>query len=133
MKISKIYTFHPGDLKPPLNVYFSGYRTAEGFEGYFMMKRMNAPATALVGGAFTFNMLNNHQALAASETPITSEISSNSETVANQNSTTIKNSLKETVNSASLESNQSNSTKSKCLQKLQIQRNQVKKTTQCIF
>ncbi len=55
-------------------------------------------------------MLNNHQALAASETPITSEISSNSETVANQNSTTIKNSLKETVNSASLESNQSNST-----------------------
>ena len=51
-------------------------------------------------------MLNNHQALAASETPITSEISSNSETVANQNSTTIKNSQKETVNSTSLESNQ---------------------------
>ena len=49
-----------------------------------------AKTTALVGGAFTFNMLNNHQALAASETPITSEISSNSETVANQNSTTIK-------------------------------------------
>ncbi|MGC9657265.1 hypothetical protein ACO2FH_09740 [Staphylococcus epidermidis] len=39
-------------------------------------------------------MLNNHQAFAASETPITSEISSNSETVANQNSTTIKNSQK---------------------------------------
>ena len=30
-------------MKPPLNVYFSGYRTAEGFEGYYMMKRMNAP------------------------------------------------------------------------------------------
>ncbi|MCD8926278.1 lectin-like domain-containing protein, partial [Staphylococcus epidermidis] len=74
------------------------------------MKKGIAKTTALVGGAFTFNMLNNHQALAASETPITSEISSNSETVANQNSTTIKNSQKETVNSTSLESNQSNST-----------------------
>ncbi len=27
-----IYYFHPGDLKPPLNIYFSGYRPAEGFE-----------------------------------------------------------------------------------------------------
>ena len=35
--------FDPGDLKPPLNVYFSGYRTAEGFEGYFIMKRMGSP------------------------------------------------------------------------------------------
>ncbi|MBM5875575.1 putative Ig domain-containing protein, partial [Staphylococcus epidermidis] len=74
------------------------------------LKKSAAKTTALVGGAFTFNMLNNHQALAASETPITSEISSNSETVANQNSTTIKNSQKETVNSTSLESNHSNST-----------------------
>ncbi|MGC9596028.1 hypothetical protein ACO2E5_11500 [Staphylococcus epidermidis] len=57
-------------------------------------KKSAAKTTALVGGAFTFNMLNNHQAFAASETPITSEISSNSETVANQNSTTIKNSQK---------------------------------------
>ena len=73
-------------------------------------KKSAAKTTALVGGAFTFNMLNNHQAFAASETPITSEISSNSETVANQNSTTIKNSQKETVNSTSLESNHSNST-----------------------
>ena len=32
--------FHPGDLKPPLNVYFSGYRPAEGFEGFSMMKNM---------------------------------------------------------------------------------------------
>ena len=46
------------------------------------LKKGAAKTTALVGGAFTFNMLNNHQALAASETPITSEISSNSETVA---------------------------------------------------
>ncbi len=35
--------FDPGDLKPPLNVYFSGYRTAEGFEGYFIMKQLGAP------------------------------------------------------------------------------------------
>ena len=26
--------FDPGDRKPPLNVYFSGYKTKEGFEGY---------------------------------------------------------------------------------------------------
>ena len=71
-------------------------------------------------------MLNNHQALAASETPITSEISSNSETVANQNSTTIKTHKKKqsilqvwnlTILIVQI---------SKCLQKLQIQLNQVK-------
>ena len=85
-----------------------------------------AKTTALVGGAFTFNMLNNHQAFAASETPITSEISSNSETVANQNSTTIKNSQKKqsilqvwnlTILIVQI---------SKCLQKLQIQIDPVK-------
>ena len=38
-----IYFFHPGDLKPPLNVYFSGYRPAEGFEGFDMMAGMGAP------------------------------------------------------------------------------------------
>ena len=35
--------FNPGDRKPPLNVYFSGYRTAEGFEGYFIMNAMKSP------------------------------------------------------------------------------------------
>lgn len=35
--------FDPGNLKPPLNVYFSGYRTAEGFEGYYMMKSLKHP------------------------------------------------------------------------------------------
>lgn len=49
--------FDPGDFKPPLNVYFSGYRTAEGFEGYFMMKKMGAPFLLITdprleGGAF---------------------------------------------------------------------------------
>lgn len=35
--------FSPGDFKPPLNVYFSGFRGAEGFEGYWMMRNMGAP------------------------------------------------------------------------------------------
>lgn len=49
--------FNPGDLKPPLNIYFSGYRSAEGFEGFFMMQKMNTPFILfgdprLEGGAF---------------------------------------------------------------------------------
>lgn len=38
-----MYYFNPGDYQPPLNVYFSGYRTAEGFEGYRFLKEKNAP------------------------------------------------------------------------------------------
>ncbi|AYG05168.1 accessory Sec system protein Asp2 [Gryllotalpicola protaetiae] len=37
------YYFHPGDLKPPLNIYFAGYRPAEGFEGFFMMAGLGHP------------------------------------------------------------------------------------------
>lgn len=37
------YYFNPGDMKPPLNIYFSGYRSLEGFEGFFMMKKMGTP------------------------------------------------------------------------------------------
>ena len=37
------YYFNPGDMKPPLNVYFSGFRPAEGFEGFGMMKSLNSP------------------------------------------------------------------------------------------
>lgn len=49
--------FDPGNLKPPLNVYFSGYRTAEGFEGYYMMKSLKHPFLLigdprLEGGSF---------------------------------------------------------------------------------
>lgn len=49
--------FHPGDLKPPLNVYFSGYRTAEGFEGFFLMNLFKAPFLLIAdprleGGSF---------------------------------------------------------------------------------
>lgn len=49
--------FDPGDMKPPLNVYFSGYKTMEGFEGFNMMRKMGAPfllisESRLEGGAF---------------------------------------------------------------------------------
>jgi accessory secretory protein Asp2 len=49
--------FDPGDLKPPLCVYFSGYKTMQGFEGYFMMKRLGCPflliaEPRLSGGCF---------------------------------------------------------------------------------
>lgn len=49
--------FNPGDMKPPLNVYFSGYRGAEGFEGYGVMKRLKSPFMLigdprLEGGSF---------------------------------------------------------------------------------
>ncbi|KST88016.1 Accessory secretory protein Asp2 [Lactococcus lactis subsp. lactis] len=51
------YYFHPGNLKPPLTVYFSGYRSAEGFEGFQMMKKLGHPFLLftdprLEGGAF---------------------------------------------------------------------------------
>ncbi|MEY8394235.1 accessory Sec system protein Asp2 [Lachnospiraceae bacterium 45-P1] len=51
------YYFEPGNLKPPLNVYFSGYKTQEGFEGYFMMRRLQQPflliaEARLEGGGF---------------------------------------------------------------------------------
>ncbi len=49
--------FEPGDLKPPLNVYFSGYKTLQGFEGYYMMKNLGCPFLLLAeprleGGSF---------------------------------------------------------------------------------
>ena len=51
------YYFDPGDLKPPLTVYFSGYKTMQGFEGYYMMKKMGCPflligEPRLDGGSF---------------------------------------------------------------------------------
>ncbi len=51
------FYFDPGDKNPPLNVYFSGYKTQEGFEGYNMMRKMGAPFllisdARLEGGAF---------------------------------------------------------------------------------
>ena len=35
--------FNPMDGKPPLNVYFGGYGTAEGFEGFYMLRKLKAP------------------------------------------------------------------------------------------
>lgn len=49
--------FDPGDMKPPLNVYFSGYKTMQGFEGYYLMRKMGCPflliaEPRLEGGSF---------------------------------------------------------------------------------
>lgn len=49
--------FDAGDLKPPLNVYFSGWRPKESFEGNFIMQRMGGPFllisdNRLDGGSF---------------------------------------------------------------------------------
>lgn len=51
--------FDPGDLKPPLNVYFAGFKLWEGFEGYNLLKSLGAPfllftESRLGGGAFYF-------------------------------------------------------------------------------
>lgn len=51
------YYFDPGNLKPPMNVYFSGYKTEESFEGYYMMRRLQQPFllfmdNRLEGGSF---------------------------------------------------------------------------------
>ncbi len=49
--------FDPGDRKPPLNVYFSGYKTKQGFEGYYLMRKTGCPfllvaEQRLEGGGF---------------------------------------------------------------------------------
>lgn len=51
------FFFNPGDLRPPLCVYFAGYHSKKSFEGYFMMKKMKVPYllitdSRLEGGAF---------------------------------------------------------------------------------
>lgn len=38
------YFFNPGDMKPPLNVYFSGARGLEGFEAYPLFRSLHAPS-----------------------------------------------------------------------------------------
>ena len=42
--------FDPGDLKPPLHIYFSGYKTKQGFEGYNLMKKMGSPFLLVAEG-----------------------------------------------------------------------------------
>jgi|GEM_PF-59204 len=51
------YYFNAGNMKPPLAVYFSGYRPAEGFEGRYMMGDLGCPFILfhdprLEGGSF---------------------------------------------------------------------------------
>jgi accessory secretory protein Asp2 len=51
------YYFYPSNLKPPLNIYFSGYRLLGGFEGYYMMKKLGHPFLLIAdhrleGGSF---------------------------------------------------------------------------------
>ena len=65
------------------------------------VKRQALKTTAVAGGIFTVNMLHDQQAFAASDAPVTSELSAHSETVGNQNSTAIGKS--ETNTSASEE------------------------------
>lgn len=38
------YYFNPGDLRPPLNVYFAGARSAEGFEAYPLFRYTKTPS-----------------------------------------------------------------------------------------
>lgn len=52
-----LFFFDAGDLKPPLNVYFSGYRFDDGFEGNYMLRALKGPFVLisdprLGGGAF---------------------------------------------------------------------------------
>lgn len=35
--------FDPGNMQPPLNIFFSGYKTREGFEGIHLMKNLGCP------------------------------------------------------------------------------------------
>lgn len=65
------------------------------------VKRQALKTTAVAGVIFTVNMLHDQQAFAASDAPVTSELSAHSETVGNQNSTAIGKS--ETNTSASEE------------------------------
>lgn len=63
-----IYYLNPGNLKPPLNVYFSGYRTAEGFEGYNMMSKFEQPFLLIAdprieGGCFYIGSENYEQGI----------------------------------------------------------------------
>lgn len=42
--------FDPADMKPPLNIYFSGFKTQEGFEGYYLLKNMGCPFLLVAEG-----------------------------------------------------------------------------------
>lgn len=54
------------------------------------IKRNALKTTALTGGMFTVNMLHDQHAFAASEAPVTSELTTQSQTVGDQTSVTIE-------------------------------------------
>ncbi|WP_047561016.1 lectin-like domain-containing protein, partial [Staphylococcus schweitzeri] len=82
------------------------------------MTSYSLKTTAVIGGAFTVNMLHDQQAFAASDAPLTSELNTQSETVGNQNSTTIKGATSTTdstnamKNSSSIQTSNSDTTSS---------------------
>ncbi len=56
-KEEAFFFFDPGDMKPPLNIYFSGYKTMQSFEGYYFIKKMGCPFLLITeprieGGSF---------------------------------------------------------------------------------
>lgn len=51
------YYFNPGDLKPPMTVYFAGYHTGKSFEAFYAIKKPGTPFllitdSRLEGGSF---------------------------------------------------------------------------------
>lgn len=75
------------------------------------LKKELLKKSAVVGGALaTMNLIDGHQAFAASELPVSSELSSMSQTVANQHSTSLTASSSETSSTSSNANSTSNST-----------------------
>lgn len=91
---------------------FTSRSTEEGDEGKGnVIKRHVIKVTTLAGGALTANAFQGHEAMAASELPLTSELSTQSTAVANQNSTALSqqsNCESETVPSESVQSSEQN-------------------------
>ncbi|MBZ8174603.1 lectin-like domain-containing protein [Staphylococcus delphini] len=78
------------------------------------IKRSVIKVSTLAGGAVTANLFQGHEAMAASELPLTSEWSTQSEAVANQNSTALRPpsiSESEMLSSEALQSSESNDAK----------------------
>ncbi|WP_238989596.1 lectin-like domain-containing protein [Staphylococcus sp. MI 10-1553] len=78
------------------------------------IKRKVIKVSTLAGGAFTANLFQGHEAMAASELPLTSEWSTQSEAVANQNSTELRSpsiSESEMLFSEALQSSETNDAK----------------------
>ncbi|MEJ7542137.1 lectin-like domain-containing protein [Staphylococcus intermedius] len=76
-----------------------------------VIKRHVIKVSTLAGGVLTANAFQGHEAMAASELPLTSKLSTQSEAVANQNSTVLSqhsNCESETVSSESVQSSEQN-------------------------